>query len=247
MPPGARRLASGLVSRPPPSVPVPPSTPAVPAVERVRQAYVARNETDYVFANPGLDIFLVIITCGIWGLYLFYQLMRRMREHNRRSLALLEAATDLAWERASAQGVAEELRPNFERVQGHLAVLRGMTTDFRDPAIWLILAIITGIAQWIAYIFLDGDLIKHDRSGGAAQAELADIYRRLGQTLPTPDPNRVKGAHNYVGRIIVAILTCGIYGLFWLYDLMVEGNRHFEQVWPWEDELATTAQQLTTE
>jgi len=161
-------------------------------------------------------------------------------------LAMLEGATDLAWERASEQGIAEELRPNFERIQAHLAVMRSMTTEFRDPAIWLILAIITGIAQWIAYIFLDGDLIKHDRNGGAVQAELLVVYGRLGQTLPAPDPNRVKAPHNYVGRIIAAILTCGIYGLFWIYNLMLDGNQHFEQTWPWEDALAGRVQELTT-
>jgi hypothetical protein len=30
-------------------------------------------------------------------------------------------------------------------------------------------------------------------------------------------------------------LTCGIYGLWWLYNLMVEGNQHFDRDWAWED------------
>ncbi|MET1001345.1 MAG: hypothetical protein ABWZ15_06000, partial [Acidimicrobiia bacterium] len=38
------------------------------------------------------------------------------------------------------------------------------------------------------------------------------------------------------------IASCGIYGLFWLYDLMVEGNRHFEHNWRWEDSLAAAVQ-----
>ena len=192
--------------------------------------------------NPGLNVFLTIITFGIFGLVLFFGLMRRMRDHNRRRLELLDAANTLAWERANKVGLAEELRPNFERVAFHLQTLRTMTTDSRDPVLWLILAIVTGgLAVTIGLILLDSDLIKHDRSEGAAEAELAAIYGRLGQTVPAPDPGRVKLPQNYVGRVIVTIVTFGIYLLWWLYDAMVDGNRHFEINWAWEDSLGQAA------
>ena len=55
---------------------------------------------------------------------------------------------------------------------------------------------------------------------------------------------RVKGKHNYVGRIIASIATCGIYQYWWTYDLEVEGNRHLEQNWPWEDALVAAVDQL---
>src|SRR5205814_3355010 len=112
--------------------------------------------SDYYMNSPGLNIFLTIITCGIFGLFLFYQLIRRMRDHNRRRLELLEAANALAWERANKMGLAEELRPNFERVASHLQTLRAMTTDTRDPVLWLILAIVSGgLAVTIGLILLD--------------------------------------------------------------------------------------------
>ena len=203
--------------------------------------------------SPGLNIFLTIITCGIFGLFLFYQLIRRMRDHNRRRLELLEAANALAWERANAMGLAEELRPNFERVASHLQTLRAMTTDFRDPTVWVLIAIgavLIGLAaslivQVVGYILLDGDLIKHDRAEGAAESELAAIYGRLGQAIPTPDPARVKAPQNYVARVIVTILTLGIYHFWWLYNEMVDGNRHFEINWPWEYSLGQAAAALT--
>ncbi len=229
-----------MTTTPPGAVP-----PTIAPAERVRLAYADRPNSDYVFEQPGLVIFLTIITCGIYGYYVFYQLMRRMRDHNRRRLEMLEAANQLAWDRATQQGLAEELRPNFERVAAHLEVMRAMTRDFRDPAIWLILAIVTAIAFWVGAIFLDQDLVKHDQNEGAIEAELAHIYGRLGHTLPTPDPNRVKGQQNYAGRIIASIFTCGIYGLWWEYDLMVDGNRHFGHNWPWEDALAGAVHQMT--
>jgi hypothetical protein len=157
-------------------------------------AYGARAQTDYYFESMGMVIFLTIITCGIFGFYVFYQLMKRMRDHNRRRLDLLESATELAWQRASQQGVAEELRPNFERIAANVAVMRGLTTEFRDPGIWVIIAILTSIAYFVGFVFLDGDLIKHDQAEGAVEAELSAIFARLGQNVPVPDPSRQKEA-----------------------------------------------------
>jgi Domain of unknown function (DUF4234) len=235
-----------MTTTPPPPLPSAAPPPALPPAERVRAAYVDRPNSDYVFEGKGMVIFLTIITCGIFGFYVFYQLMRRMRDHNRRRLELLEGATEFAWQQASEQGIAEELRPNFERISGHLAVLRQMTGDFRDPAIWLVISIFaSSIAIIVAFVFLDGDLIKHDTNEGAVEAELVLIYGRLGQPLPAPDPGRVKGKQNYAGRIIATIGSCGIYYFWWLYDQMVDVDNHFAHNWPWEDALAGAVQQMS--
>lgn len=224
----------------PPPEPLP--VPAPPALERLRLAYRSRHESDYVF-NFWTALGWTLLTCGIYGIYVFYQLMRRMRDHNRRRLEMLDAATAYAWEQAERQGAAEELRPAFERIAGNLAVLRQMTTDFRDPIVWTVLSVVAGgIATIIAYVLLDGDLVKHDYHEGAVEAELSTILARLGTPVPPPDPARLKGRHNYVGRIVALLLTCGIYGFWWLYDLMVEPNRHFQQNWAWEDGLARAVQ-----
>ena len=72
------------------------------------------------------------------------------------------------------------------------------------------------------------------------------IRERIGDTVVDggqagcsgmPDPSRLKGPHNYAGRIIATIFTCGIYSFWWEYDIMTEGNRHFEENWAWEDSL----------
>lgn len=227
------------------STPPPATVPALPPGERVRYAYLDRARSDYFFEGRGMVIFLMIITCGIYGYYVFYQLMRRMRDHNRRRLELLEGATELAWQKASERGIAEELRPNFERIASHLGVLRSMTADFRDPAIWVVIVIFAGVAIFVADVFLDQDLIKHDRNEGAVEAELALIYGRLGYELPAPDPMRVKAPHNYAGRIVATFFSCGIYSFWWYYDLMGDGNTHFAHNWPWEDALAGAVHQLT--
>lgn len=100
--------------------------PQVPAAELVRLAAQRRDETDFIFRYwPALG--WTILTLGIYGFYVFYQLIRRMRDHNARRLELLDAATTVAWEQAGRQGLQQEMAPSFERAAGHLSVLRQMT------------------------------------------------------------------------------------------------------------------------
>jgi hypothetical protein len=219
---------------------------------RVRAAYAQRQQSDYYFTGPGTNVFLTIITCGIFGFFLFYQLMRRDRDHNRRRLELLDAANGFAWEQASTRGLADGLRPAFERIAASLQVLRRLTTEFRDPTIWLVIDILAsgvriigaGIAQVIGFILIDKDLDTHDRAEGAIEVDLTAIYARLGVALPTADPARLKGQQDYAARIIVSIVTCGIYTLWWLYDMQVEGNRHLEVNWPFDDAIVGTVEML---
>lgn len=230
---------------PPPPVPAWQAPPVLDPALRVRAAAAQRFDSDYVFTGAGLNVFLTIITCGIFGFFLFYQLMRRDRDHNRRRLELLDAANAYAWNQANERGLADELRPAFERVAAALVTLRRQTTDFRDPTIWLVIDIVAagvrivgvGVAEVVGFVLIDQDLNTHDRAEGAAEADLAQIYARLGIALPAPDPYRVKGKHNYAGRIVATIFTCGIYLFWWLYDMQVEGNRHVEGNWPFEDAL----------
>jgi hypothetical protein len=213
--------------------------PPLPPAERFRRAWQERASSDYVF-NFWTALGWTVLTLGFYGFYVFYQLVRRMREHNARRLELLDAALSLGWEEAGRRGLQGELTPSFQRAASHLAVLRKMTGDFREPVIWLVLSVVSsGIVHVVAFILLDQDLVKHDRAEVGVEHELALIYGRFGHTLAYPDARRTKGQHNYVGRIVATFFSFGIYFLWWYYNMMVEPNRHFLANWSQEDALAT--------
>lgn len=243
--PAPRDPAVGSRAESQPPVPPAPSyqlAPQLPAAERARAAYLRRHETDYIF-DFWSAFGWTLLTCGIYLVYVVYQLVRRSRDHNLRRLELLDAANAVAWGRALAQGRSTELQPNFERVAAHLDGLRRRTHEFRDPVVWLVLAIIaSGIVELVVFVLLDGDLVKHDYDEGGAENELAFIFGQLGTPVAVPDPARLHQPQNYVGRIVAAIFTCGVYTFFWLYNVMDDGNRHFETNWAWEDSLAQAIQ-----
>jgi hypothetical protein len=228
-----------------PSPPQMPAAPHVPAAERVRVAVQGRNETDYIF-HYWSALGWTILTLGIYGFYVFYQLIRRMRDHNARRLEFLDAATTVAWEQAGRQGLQQKMTPSFERTASHLAVLRRMTGDFREPVIWLLLAIVArGIVEIVGFVLLDQDLVKHGQAEAGAGHELSVIYGRLGQQVPSLDHGQVKRPDNYVGRVLAVIFTLGIYMFWWFYNQMDEPNKHFTSNWAQEDELVTAVEAIS--
>jgi len=224
--------------------PIPAPWGAPPASERLRVAWQQRHESDYIFEFASAFGWL-LLTCGVYGYYILFQLMRRSRDHNRRRLELLDAATTFGWEQAQAQGVSEELRPTFQRIADRMGVLHRLTTEFRDPALWVVLSVVSsGIAQYVGWVFIDGDLVKHDEAERAIEADLAAIYTRLGQPITPSGTSPPKSGHNVVGRLVATVASLGLYSIWWMRDLMNEGNAHFEHNWQFEDDLARASQSL---
>lgn len=243
-PPGPPPAPQPPTPRPGPGVSGIPPVPQLPAAERIRLAYQQRNESDYIF-DYWSALGWTILTFGIYGIYVFYQVIRRDRDHNLRRLELLDASIAFAWEEAEAQGKGEELRPNFERAQAYLGQLRQLTTEFRDPVIWLVIYLVGSyIAVFVGFYLVDTDLIRHDTNEGGVEAELATIFATLGQPLPVPDPARVKGPDNIAGRVVASIFSFGFYLLWWYHDIFEEGNRHFRTNWVWEDSLVGAVQAM---
>ncbi|HXQ90787.1 MAG TPA: hypothetical protein VN768_04450 [Acidimicrobiales bacterium] len=214
----------------------------MPPADRILAAWRGRVETDYIF-DYWTALGWTVLTLGFYGLYVFYQLVRRMRDHNARRVELFDATLAFAWEEAGRRGLQQELTPSFQRAEGHMGVLRRMRADFRDPVVWLVLAVIArGVVEVIAFVLLDQDLVKHDRSEVGVEYELALIFGRFGHPLPAPDQARVKAQDNYVGRIVATVFSLGIYLLWWYYNQMDGPNRHFQGNWAQEDTLVAAVQ-----
>ncbi|MGH9208325.1 MAG: hypothetical protein ACRD1G_17520, partial [Acidimicrobiales bacterium] len=163
--------------------------PPLPPLVRLRTAYGQRAESDYIF-NFWTALGWSVLTLGIFTFYVLYQLIRRMRDHNRRRLEVVDAARQVAWEAAGRRGLEEELRPAFERLAFHIETMRQMTAEFRDPVIWVVIAILVrGLVDLIAFILIDQDLVKQGQADHGAETELNTIYDRLGQPLVAPDPS----------------------------------------------------------
>jgi hypothetical protein len=227
-----------------PSQAPPPGPPPMSASQRVEAAWQRRGETDYIFSYWSA-LGWTVLTLGIYSLYVLYQLVRRMRDHNARRLEMFDASLARAWEEAGRRGLQDQMTPSFQRAAGHMAILRQMTSDFREPIVWVVISLVArGLAELVAFVLLDQDLVKHDRAEVGVEYELALIYSQLGQQVPMPDQSRVKRQDNYVGRVVATVFSFGIYMFWWYYNQMVEPNKHFRTNWPQEDALAAAVRAL---
>ncbi|HEX6054596.1 MAG TPA: hypothetical protein VFY98_02190, partial [Intrasporangium sp.] len=216
------------------------AAPARTPREQIQQAVGDRPSSDYVF-DVRTAIGWTIVTFGLYAFYVFYQLMRRARDHNRRRVALLLAAQELARQRAIEMGRPEALDQALERVQAEVQALRALDDDFRDPTLWLLGSFLGSGLVWLAEaILLDQDLTRHERHERAAEAELTRVFAELGFSLPASVPV-MKQPHNCVRRVVALVATLGLYSLWWAADLMREGNAHLQQDQAWEDALAAVA------
>jgi hypothetical protein len=124
-------------------------------------------------------------------------------------------------------------------------VLRRMTGDFREPVVWLLLAIVVPRHH-------RNRRLRAARPGphqaqprrSRRRAGLSLSYGRLGQHVPSPDQGQVKRPDNYVARILATIFTFGIYLFWWFYNQMDEPNKHFTGNWAQEDHLVNAVDAL---
>ena len=215
-----------------------------PAADRLRMAWQRRHETDYELDFPSAFGWFVL-TLGVYGFFVLYQLLRRSREHNRRRVELLDAATTFAWEQAHACGLSEELRPHFERISEQMRALNELKAEFRDPALWLVLVVASlGIALLPAWASIEGDLARHDAAERAIEVDLAAIYSRMGAYLAPPVAGSPLPRRRAARRVLLTVLTLGVYGNWWVRDLMRDGNTHFEENWRFEDDLAVASRSM---
>jgi hypothetical protein len=85
------------------------------------------------------------------------------------------------------------------------------------------------------------DLVRHEAAEAAAEQELAAILGALGVSVAIAPVASTKQRHSYGGRIVALVFTCGIYGIWWLYNLMIEGNEHQQRNWASDDALWAAA------
>ncbi len=140
----------------PPPAPL-PAPPALGGTDQVRIAWQRRPETDYIFSFWSA-LGWTVLSGGLYSFYVFYQLVRRVRDHNIRRIEFLEGSMAVAWERAARTGRAEEFRPIFERMQANLAPMRELRGEFRDPLVWTLLTLVgSSLVHLIWAVLADGD------------------------------------------------------------------------------------------
>ena len=184
--------------------------------------------------DAGTAVLLTVVTCGIYGLYVFYKLMERRDLHLARVANTVNTAAALLKERAAAAGQAELIAQEVAWIE---YVQREMFDQSRErgAVLWLVLGIFTGVATWIGYYFIMDDMRKHDALEAQFFTLTSQALAKMGlasqasQAVPNV-PDR-----SFAAYLVLSLVTCGIFGFYWIWALVDDGNRHVEAQVPWED------------
>lgn len=192
-----------------------------------------RTRTDWT-TDAGMAVLFTVLTCGIYGLYVFYKLMERRDLHLARVANMAHTSIELLKSRAASGGQTDLISQELAQLE---LIERAMYEQSRErgAVLWLVLGVLTGIAVWIGYYFIMDDLARHDQLEAQYFTLMSQALAKLGmssgasQAVPTIPPR------SFATFLVLSIVTCGIYGFYWLYVMVEDGNVHVESQVPWED------------
>jgi len=195
-----------------------------------------REETDYRF-NYWTYFGWNILTIGFYSHYATFKLVERRTTHAQRRLAFMSYLWHALNARADAAGqrelVAEGL-DNLSRIYQQMEAFE--RRNKREPILWMLLRIagqyflfgaIGAIGAYINH-FLNKDLLFFDEWEASYGANAEWAMQRLG--YPVAVPRRAKPVQNRSTGLYVflSIITLGIWTAVWRYQVMADGNNHFD-------------------
>ncbi|MEW6020224.1 MAG: DUF4234 domain-containing protein [Pseudomonadota bacterium] len=181
---------------------------------------------------------LSLITCGIYGLYVLYKLMDRRQQHFERMVSMRYYLIQMLREKAQAAGQLDELATEISQLEGmHLQSTNRDREGEKNPIMWLVLGIATSVTNFYVYYFLNDDFRAHEANERIFMMRASEVMQRLGITYQQIVPNMAVPERNFVTFLILTFITCGIYGVYWWYTLIEDGNNHFNNHAMWENQV----------
>lgn len=196
--------------------------------------YIQQRVTTDWTTDPGMAVLLTIVTCGIYGLYIFYKLMERRDLHFARVANTVNTSVALLKEEAAKAGKTELIGQELAQLE---MVQRETYEQSRErgAVLWLVLAIVTGIAAIIGYYFLMDDFARHDVLEAQYFTLMSSAMAKLGKSAQASQAAPTIPERSFALFLVLTLVTCGIYGFYWLYVLIKDGNDHVEAQVQWED------------
>ena len=185
-------------------------------------------------------VLLPLVTLGIWGFVLIYRLINRRDEHFRREAQLDRDLLQSLKDRLQARSVDPYNLPEMAALERAIRD-KEMSEQPRNAVLWLIVSLVTsGLGTLVIEYFATVDWYYHEqrqievvRRSNALLAA-ANIPASLQYTYDEVLPER----HFWL-NLIATMASFGIWGIWWGYHMLADGNRHYENQWRWEDSLST--------
>jgi hypothetical protein len=199
----------------------------------MRQRPVTDWQTDFWPA-----FLLTIVTCGIYGIYVTYKLLDRRQQHFERMISFRYYLIQTLKEKAQAGGQTDQIAGDVSELETiHIQMSNRDRAGEKSPVLWTVLSIAVGVVVYYVYYFLNDDFRAHEANEQMFMMKASETMQKLGMTQQQIVPGMMVPERNFITFLILTIITCGIYGIYWFYTLITDPNNHFDNHAMWENQL----------
>jgi len=198
--------------------------------------------------TPGLGIFGSSTLFGylwIWSIvlsvlsaYLVYELVSRRNKHFMRQRGLVSYLLARLKPEVSGRGSDVEIPFALLERKNRDAAIEEPERSAIILAILVFIPLVNIFAWLYTFYYLTKDFHDHERGENTMVEDLARMFERLGAplTIHRIDPIPERSLTLY---ILLTILTFGIFGIYWLYVVINDPNKHFRYHVDFENQLAS--------
>ena len=181
---------------------------------------------------------LALVTCGIYGIYILYKLLDRRQSHFERLISFRYYLIQLLKEKAEADGKMAEVEQDISQLEAmHVEASNRDRAGEKSPVLWTVLSIAVGVVVYYVYYFLNDDFRAHEANEQAFMNKASAVMQKLGMTEQPVVTSLMVPERNFIVFLILTIVTCGIYGIYWWYTLITDPNNHFDNHAAWESQV----------
>jgi hypothetical protein len=183
---------------------------------------------------PLVSVILASLFSFVVSIILTYKLVNRRNTHFKRQIFLREDVLGVLREVASKKGTSAEVE--MATLERTLREIKVEETE-KSAVLWALLSAIIFIASWYIYYFLMKDFYKHERREDKFFEDVSRVLGKSGITFTPPRRMETIPDRSFILYLVLTIITAGIFGIYWLYVLLTDPNKHFKHHIELEDEL----------
>jgi Domain of unknown function (DUF4234) len=235
--------ATASAAAPSPAGQAPVSADLAQVVTKIDRSIKERRDSDAIFINYWLYLFVVSwVTVGIYGLILFFKRINRIDRFGRRKQAYYEALIDWTERYSQQQGKEDDVYHMLADMRSETsAAYKGDLRQIKAGVSFLLTLVTVGI--YGLYV-----LYRMNRYWWDAQVVEQEFDDKLSQTWTTLGLMRYPVSfkldqgkrRSYPLYLILSIVTVGIWGIVWDYNIHTDPDNLFGEFHSIEDTVLQT-------
>jgi hypothetical protein len=204
------------------------------------QSVIAASSSFFAFI---VLLYGVMIVSFVVNIVFIYRLAKRRNTHFKRQIFLFEDIVAAVKAIATRKGVGVEVGlASCERTVREAK----MEETEKNAVLWAILSVFLGIASLYVWYFLMKDFYKHERREDGFWEDMSKTLDKSGVKFSVPRRTEIMPERSFVLYFILSLVTLGLFGVYWVYMLLQDPNRHFRYHTQIEDQLLTTLEAVPT-